>query len=57
MYSFNIVITYVCTDEVYSDDHHHIIVTVVHICKWRDAIYTLYTASDCLVPSITIYLR
>jgi len=33
MYSFNIVITYVCNDEVYSDNHHHIVVTVVHICK------------------------
>jgi hypothetical protein len=33
MYSFNIVITYVCTDKVHSDNHHHIIVTVVHICK------------------------
>jgi len=33
MYSFNIVTTYVCTDEVHSDDNHHIIVTVVHICK------------------------
>ena len=42
MYSFNIVTTYVCTDEVHSDDHHHIIVTVVHICKWRDAIHTLH---------------
>ena len=56
MYSFNIVIIYVCTDEVHRDDHHHVIVTVVHICKWRNAIYTLYTASDCLVHSNTMYL-
>jgi len=41
-HSFNIVSTYVYNDEVHSDDHHHIIVTVVHICKWQDAIYTLH---------------
>ena len=32
MYSFNIETTYVCIDEVYSDDHHPIIFTFVYLC-------------------------
>jgi len=45
-YRFNIVTTYVSTDEVYSDDHHSIIVTVVYTMNC----HIVYTATNLITP-------
>ena len=45
MYSFNILTTYVCTDEVYSDDHPPTIFTFVYV-----SFHAVYTATVLVTP-------
>jgi hypothetical protein len=45
-YSFNIITTCLCTDDVYRyDDYHPIHVTFLHICIWRVATYSTHVTN------------